>query len=163
MPLILWKMGLSHLAPLFQENQINGEALVGLDIHFWERIGLSQREICAIRFYKKLMVSPGFVKEEKKNREEEEQGKEGNDDEEKCVVCWHNTTEKTIELLQEYEIFVEEKLIREENWITPCFIYSYNFGEFGTKNVVEEFSMSKKILILKQIHDQHLKQLRYLL
>merc|ERR1711879_996232 len=155
MPLILWKMGLSHLAPLFQENQINGELLVGLDIHSWERIGLSQREICAIRFYKELMVSPGYV--------QEEQRKGGSDDEEKCVVCWHNTTEKTIELLQEYEIFVDEKLIREENWITPCFIYSYNFGEFGTKNVVEEFSMSKKILILKQIHDQHLKQLRYLL
>merc|ERR1711879_557673 len=68
-PLLLWRIGLSHLCSLFQTNHINGEMFIGFERELWEEIGLSQQEICAIFYYKELIVSPGFIKEEKKKME----------------------------------------------------------------------------------------------
>merc|ERR1711879_348818 len=118
---LLWRIGLSHLCSLFQTNHINGEMFIGFERELWEEIGLSQQEICAIFYYKELIVSPGFIKEEKKKMEKLKGKKEETEEdgeEEICTICWHNTVEKTINLLREYEIFIDEKLIREKNWIT---------------------------------------------
>mmetsp|Transcript_8093 Transcript_8093/g.12811 ORF Transcript_8093/g.12811 Transcript_8093/m.12811 type:complete len:140 (-) Transcript_8093:67-486(-) len=137
---------------------------IGFEKELWKKIGLSQQEICAIFYYKELIVSPGFIKEEKKKMEKLKGKKEETEEdgeEEICTICWHNTVEKTSDLLREYEIFIDEKLIREKNWITPYFIYSFQPKEFGDKlGPSEMWALQKKISMLKQIHVQHLNRLK---
>ena len=78
-----------------------------------------------------------------------------------CCVCSHNTPEKTIHLLKEYEIPIEDEFILKNNFTAPMLLSN----EF-LKDLLGKDSFSQKgIQIMaelkkwKKLHKIHLKDL----
>ena len=78
-----------------------------------------------------------------------------------CCVCSHNTPEKTIHLLKEYEIPIEDDFILKNNYTASMFI-----SKIFLKDLLGKDSFSQKgIQIMleldkwKKLHKIHLKDL----
>ena len=138
---------------LFELNQINGLAISLLsDDKAWAQLGVEQRDSYYISFYFKMMKAPGYFKIV------------ADDNDFDCCVCSHNTPEKTIHLLQEYEIPIEDDIILKNNYCSPL-LTSKSFikdmlGEdyFSQKGI----QIMRKLKEWRKIHKRHLIQLKTL-
>ena len=147
---LLWKMDMVRYQSLFELNQINGLAVSSLyDDYAWKHMGIDKRDCFYISFYFKMMKSPGYFKTFSDDYDPD------------CCVCSHNTPEKTIHLLKEYEIPIEDDFILENNYcsifLTSKFLMKAILGnEFFSQKGIETMGKIKK---WKKIHKQHMKQL----
>ena len=78
-----------------------------------------------------------------------------------CCVCSHNTPEKTIHLLKEYEIPIEDDFILKNNITAPMLLSNVFLKDLFGK---DSFSQKGIQIILKleewkKIHKMHLKDL----
>ena len=103
----LWKMDLTKYQSLFELNQINGLAVsVTDDDRFWKQLGVEKRDCFYILFNFEMMRTPGYSKTFSPDYDFD------------CCVCSHNTPEKTIHLLKEYDIPIEDDFILKNNYCT---------------------------------------------
>ena len=146
----LWKMDLTKYQSIFELNQING-AVVSAAGNFclWEQLGLKKRNLFCFSYYIKMMKSGGYSNTFSPDYYDD------------CCVCSHNTPEKTIHLLKEYEIPIEDDFILENNLTAPMLI-----SKLFLKDLLGKDSFSQKgIQIMfkleewKKIHKSHLKDL----
>ena len=148
---LLWKMDMVRYQSLFELNQINGLAISSLhDDTVWEQMEIDKKDCFYISFYFKMMKSPGYFKTFSDDYDPD------------CCVCSHNTPEKTIHLLKEYEIPIEDDFILENNICSPLltskFLLKDIFGnEFFSQKGIQTMGKLKK---WKKNHKQHLKQLK---
>ena len=148
---LLWKMDMVRYQSLFELNQINGSSISAFyGDNVWEQLGIEQRDGCYISFYFKMMKSPGYFKTFADDYDFDD-----------CCVCSHNTPEKTIHLLKEYEIPIEDDFILENNY---CSIFLTS--KFAIKNILGDDLLSqkgietmRKLKEWKKIHKRHLKKL----
>merc|ERR1711879_522362 len=81
---------------------------------------------------------------------------------EECVICFHNTAEKTIMLLEEHQIKIDPNIIRDKNFISPFLIYVTRVGdEFGVSNVADKLKIRRQLGSLKDLHQEHLNASEY--
>ena len=146
----LWKMDLTKYQSIFEQNQINGLAVSVMDDdRFWKQLGVDKRDCFYISFNFKMMKAPGYSKTFSPDYCDD------------CCVCSHNTPEKTIHLLQEYEIPIEDDFILKNNYTAPMLI-----SKLFLKDVLGKDSFSQQgIQIMvelekwKKLHKIHLKDL----
>ena len=148
---LLWKMDLTKYQQVFEDNQINGLTVSAMDDdRFWEQFGVEKRDCFHISFHFEMMKSAGYSKTFSPNYEDD------------CCVCSHNTPKKTVHLLQEYDIPIEDDIILKNNYcssILTCKIF--------LKDILgKDFCSQKGIQILikldewKKSHKRHLKDLK---
>ena len=147
---LLWKMDLTKYQQVFEENQVNG-SLASLmdDDRFWKQLVVEKRDRFYLLFNFKMMKTPGYSKTFSPNYEHD------------CCVCSHNTPEKTIHLLKEYEIQIEDDVILENNYCSSILI-----SKIFLQNLLgKDFFSQKGIQTLvklnewRKIHKDHLKEL----
>ena len=150
---LLWKMDMVRYQSLFESKQINGLAISLLsDDKAWSQLGVEQRDSYYISFNFKMMKSPGYFKIF------------ADDYDPDCCVCSHNTPEKTIHLLKEYEIPIEDDFILENNYCSPLLTSK----SFIKDMLGEDYFSQKGIQIMsklkewREIHKRHLIQLKTL-
>ena len=145
----LWKMDLTKYQSLIELNQINGSIVSVVDgASTWKQLGLEKRDCCCISYYFKMMKRAGYSKTFSPEYEHD------------CCVCSHNTPEKTIHLLKEYEIPIEDEFILKNNYTAPMLI-----SKVFLKDLLDpkDFFSQKGIQIMsklgawKKIHKNHLK------
>ena len=104
----LWKMNLTKYQSIFELNQISG-AVVSVvdDAGLWKQLGAEKRDCFLISFNFKMMKSTGYSKTFSQDYENN---------------CSHNSPEKTIHLLKEYEIPIEDDLNLKNNYTAPMLI-----------------------------------------
>ena len=146
---LLWKMDLSKYHDIFIENQINGELASMMDeLNMWEQIHLDRRDCFYILFNFTLMKSPGFCRTFLPDYEEN------------CCVCAHNTPEKTIYLLKEYDIPIDDDLILKNNYCSSILTFSKSLQDLHIDFLS---APGRRILVelakWKKIHKSHLKDL----
>ena len=108
----LWKMDLTKYQSLFELNQINGSVVSAVEgVWLWEQLDLEKRDCRCASFYFKMMKRAGIYSKTFSP-----------DYEADCCVCSHNTPEKTIHLLKEYEIPIEDEFILKNNYTAPMLI-----------------------------------------
>ena len=101
----LWKMDLTKYQSLFEINQINGAVVSAVeDAGLWDQLGVEKRDCFYISFNFEMMKTPGYSKIFSPGYFHD------------CCVCTHNTPEKTIHLLKEYEIPIEDDFILKNNY-----------------------------------------------
>ena len=148
---LLWKMDMVRYQSLFELNQINGSAVSFLnDDNVWKQMGIEKRDCICISFYFKMMKSPGYFKTFSDDYDPD------------CCICSHNTPEKTIHLLKEYEIPIEDDFILENNICSPLLASKFLMkdilgNEFFSQKGLETMEKLKK---WEKIHKRHLNQLR---
>ena len=145
---LLWKMDLQQA---FEDNHINGLAVSAMDdFRFWKQLGVDKRDCYYISFNFKMMRTPGYAKTFSPDYEYD------------CCVCSHNTPQKTVHLLKEYDIPIEEDVILENNYCSSILTFKLFLKDlFGT----DFFSQAGIQTIIKlnewkKIHKQHLKDLK---
>ena len=148
---LLWKMDLIKYQQIFEENQINGKliSLMNTDWTMWEQIGIKKRDCFYMTFYFEMLQIPGYCRTF------------SNENLNDCVVCSHNTPEKTIHLLEEYEIFIENELILKKNYCAPILIFpkslqDLNIDFFSEQGEQIMFTLNK----WRKLHQLHLKTIR---
>ena len=147
----LWKMDLTKYQSIFELNQINGAVVsVVEDTRMWKQLGLEKRDFSCFLYHIKMMKSAGYSKTFSPDYKYDD-----------CCVCSHNSPEKTIHLLKEYEIPIEDDFILENNYTAPMLI-----AKAFLKDLLGKDSFSQKgiqiILKLeewKKIHEIHLQDL----
>ena len=147
---LLWKMDMVRYQSLFELNQINGLAISVLyDDQIWAQLGIEQRDSYYISFYFDLMKAPGYFKTF------------ADDNDFDCCVCSHNTPEKTIHLLKEYEIPIEDDFILENNCCSPLLTSKVLIKEMLGEDYFSQkgIQITAKLNKWKAIHELHLKQL----
>ena len=148
---LLWKMDLVKYQRLFAENQINGKfiSMMNVDWTTWKQIGIEKRDCFYMTYYFEMFQIPGFYRTFY------------NDDLNDCVVCSHNTPEKTIHLLEEYGIFIEKELILRNNYCTPILIFPQSLQDLNIDFLSEN---GKQIMFTltkwRKLHEIHLKTIR---
>ena len=148
--MLLWKMDLVQYQDLFIEHHINGDFVLLIDDSWtWTQLGIHDRDIFYLSYYFELMKSPNFIKTLMDDYEED------------CFTCYHNTPEKTLCLIQEYNIPIDDKLILENNLCAPILTNTkalslINVDIFSEKgrNIAKIFNKWKKT------HLEHLHELR---
>ena len=146
----LWKMDLAKYQSLFELNQISGSVVSAVKgAGLWEQLGAEKRDCFYISFYFKMMKSGGYSKTFSPDYDFD------------CCVCSHNSPEKTIHLLKEYEIPIEDDFILKNNYTAPMLI-----SNVFLKDLLGKDSFSQKgIKIMlelekwKKLHKMHLKDL----
>ena len=147
---LLWKMDLTKYQQLFEDNQINGLLVSAMDDdRFWEQLGIEKRDCFYISFNFKMMRTPGYSKTFSPDYEHD------------CCVCSHNTPEKTIHLLKEYDIPIEDDVILKNNYCSSIltfkiFLKDLIGKDFFSKNGIQAIL---KLNEWKKIHKHHLKDL----
>ena len=146
----LWKMDFTKYQSTFERNQINGAVLSAVDRSGnWEQLGLGKRDWFCVSYYIKMMKSEGYSKIFSPDYCDD------------CCICSHNTPEKTIHLLKEYEIPIEDDFILKNNYTAPMLISKLFMNDllgkdsFSQKGVQITFELEK----LKKFHKIHLKDL----
>ena len=147
---LLWKMDLTKYQKLFEDNQINGLIVSAMDDNtFWEQLGVEKRDCFHISFHFKMMKSAGYSKTFSPDYEHD------------CCVCYHNTPKKTVHLLKEYDIPIEEDVILENNYCSSILISK------SLKDILgKDFCSQKGIQTIlkldewKKSHKRHLKELK---
>ena len=148
---VLWKMDLTQYQSLFELNQINGSVAFALnEASIWEQVGLEKRDCYSALYYFKMMQTPGYSRTFSPDYEHD------------CCVCSHNTPEKTIHLLKEYDIPIEDDFIMKNNYTAPMLL-----SKVFLKDVLgNDFISQKGIKIMlqlekwKKIHKIHLQELK---
>lgn len=148
---LLWSMDLTKYQDVFELNKIDGEfvAVMTDEINMWKQIGLKKRDCLFVSFQFKMMKCPGFKKTFSPDYEDD------------CFVCSHNTPEKTIHLLQEYDIPIDAEFIFKNN-------YTASTLTFPRSLVLDEIDYlsdkGRQITIglagWTKAHKNHLKNLR---
>ena len=149
----LWKMDMTKYQSLFELNQISGSVVSAVEHSgLWEQLGVAKRDCFSISYYVKMMKSAGYAKTFSPDYEHD------------CCVCSHNTPEKTIHLLKEYEIPIADDFIFENNYTAPMLI-----SKLFLKDLLGKDSFSQKgIQIMlelekwKKLHKIHLHDLNKL-
>ena len=140
-----------HVHQVFLDNNVNGEiaALMNDEWIIWQKMGLDKFDIYKIMFYFKVMRSPGYVLTLSSDYEDE------------CCVCSHNTPEKTIHLLREYNMDIQPALILKNNLTCPVLTFTAFWEDVLGNEILS--SGGKQIMTecmkWKEIHQQHLKRL----
>ena len=107
----LWKMDLTQYQSLFELNQISGVVVSTVeDTRLWEQLGLEKRDFSCFLYYITMMKCAGYSKIFSPDYCDD------------CCVCSHNTPEKTIHLLKEYEIPIEDDFILKNNFTAPMLL-----------------------------------------
>ena len=146
----LWKMDLTKYQSIFEQNRISGAVVsVVEDTCLWDQLGIEKRDFSCFSYYIKMMKSGGYSKTFSPNYFDD------------CCVCSHNTPEKTIHLLKEYEIPIEDDFILKNNYTAPMLIYKVFLKDLLG---VDSFSQKGIQIILKleewkKIHEIHLQDL----
>ena len=144
-------MDLTKYQSVFEQNQINGLTVSALDDdRFWKKLGVEKRDCFYISFNFEMMRTPGYSKTFSP-------GYENN-----CCVCSHNTPEKTIHLLKEYEISIEDDVILRNNYCSSIltskiFLMNLLGKDYFSKNGMQTIF---KLNEWKKIHNDHLNDLR---
>ena len=148
---LLWKMDLTKYQQIFEENQINGKiiSMMNVDWATWKLMGIKKRDCFYMTFYFEMFQIPGFYRTL------------SNEDLNDCVVCSHSTPEKTIHLLEEYEISIERELILKNNYCTPILIFPKSLKDLN----IDLLSQRGKQIMLtlakwRKLHELHLKTIR---
>ena len=143
----LWKMDLVKYQSLFERNQINGSVVSAVE-GLWMQLGIEKRDFVRFSFYIKMMKSPGYFRTFSPDYSHD------------CCVCSH-TPEKTVHLLREYDIPIEDDFILKNNYTAPMLI-----SKLFLTDVLGKDSFSQKgIQIMlelekwKKLHKFHLKNL----
>ena len=147
----LWKMDLTKYQQVFEQNQVNGLAASLMDDdRFWKQLGVEKRDCFYLLFNFEMMKTPGYAKTFSPNYEHD------------CCVCSHNTPQKTIHLLKEYEIPIEDDVILKNNYcssiLTSKIFLKSLLGKdyFSKKGIQSVFKLNE----WKNIHKDHLNDLR---
>ena len=149
--LALWEMDLTHCQSIFYENEIDFDCLCVLNnvdnVNLLKEAGLNQKDICCLLFFIDYFKNVGYIKPS------EIDGETG------CAVCDHNTPEKTIFLLQEYEIPFG-KQIEIGEWTAPMLLHA-ELAVFDVSFLSPEFKViAKKLSGWKKLHQDHLEKLK---
>uniref|UniRef100_A0A7S4HSP3 SAM domain-containing protein n=1 Tax=Vannella robusta TaxID=1487602 RepID=A0A7S4HSP3_9EUKA len=145
--LVLWKMNLCNYQKLFQQNHIDGKMLCFLNEASLLALGMKTRDVSCFLFHVDMMNCTGYNVTQPKKSD--------------CTICLHNTPELTIDLLHEYEIEMDEKIIRNQHWIAPYLLYGVN--QFITEFKIDFASLyriQEALALWKEIHEDHLHKLR---
>ena len=146
----LWKMDLTKYQSVFELNQINGVVVSAVgDTSLWKQLGVEKRDFFCFSYYIKMMKSAGYSKTFSPDYELD------------CCVCSHNTPEKTIHLLKEYDIPIEDDFILKNNYTAPILISKVILKDLLGK---DSFSQKGIQIILKldewnKIHESHIQDL----
>ena len=146
----LWKMDLFKYQSLFELNQISGAVVLAVeDPGIWEQLGLEKRDCFKLEYNFEMMKSAGFSKTLSPDYEYD------------CCVCSHNTPEKTIHLLDEYEIPIENDFILKNNYTAPMLLSALFLKDLLRK---DSFSQTGIQIMLelekwKDFHKIHMKDL----
>ena len=143
-------MDLTKYQKLFEDNQINGLIVSAMDDTFWEQLGVEKRDCFHISFQFKMMKSPGYSNTFSPDYFHD------------CCVCSHDTPKKTVHLLKEYDIPIEEDVILKNNYCSPILIHSTILKDilgqdFGSQKGIQTLIKLKE---WKKEHTQHLKDLQ---
>ena len=144
----LWKMDLTKYQSIFELNQICGSVVSAVEAGLWKQLGIERRDFSSFSYHIKMMKSGGYSKTFSPDYDHD------------CCVCSHNTPEKTIHLLKEYEIPIEDDFILKNNYTAPILISKIFLKDFLRKD-----SSQKGIHIMlelekwKKFHKIHLKDL----
>ena len=144
----LWKMDLTKYQSIFELNQINGSVVSAVEAGLWKQLGIERQDFCCFSYHIKMMKSAGYSKTFSPDYDHD------------CCVCSHNTPEKTIHLLKEYEIPIEDDFILKNNYTAPILI-----SKIFLKDFLRMDSSQKGIQIMlelekwKKVHKSHLKDL----
>ena len=147
---LLWKMDMVRYQSLFELNQINGSVISSLcDDNVWKQLGIEKRDCFYISYYFEMMQAPGYFKTFSDDYDPD------------CCVCSHNTPEKTIHLLKEYEIPIEDDFILENNYFSIFLTSKFVIKEMLGNDLLSQKGLEtmKKLKEWKKIHNCHLKQL----
>ena len=146
----LWKMDLTKYQSIFELNQINGLAVSVLsDDQIWAQLGVEQRDSCYFSFYFEMMKSPGYYKTFSDEYEFD------------CCVCSHKTPEKTIQLLKEHEIPIEDDVILEKNYCSPLLTFKILIKDILGNDIFSQKGIQTvaKLNYWRELHERHLKEL----
>ena len=146
----LWKMDLTKYQSIFELNQINGSVVSAVQgAWLWKQLDLEKRDCCCVSYYFKMMKSARYSKTFSPDYCDD------------CCVCSHNTPEKTIHLLKEYEIPIEDEFILKNNYTTPMLISQVFFKDLLGKDSFSQkgIQILLKLEEWKKIHKIHLKDL----
>ena len=130
---VLWKMDLIHHQELFELNHINGKILLQTDMLSWKEFGFSNRDIYALFYFIDLMKSSNYYTTLSPNYSLD------------CPICLHNTPEKTLHLLNEYDISLDSQIILRNNYTAPILAYVNSLKDFN----IPYFSLEGKQIINK--------------
>ncbi|MCR9066969.1 MAG: hypothetical protein NXI00_23585, partial [Cytophagales bacterium] len=139
---LLQRLNLSQYAQLFLDNKISGEYLEMVDEPFLMELGMTCRDACCLLYHRDLIVGGNYLKAIE-NREE-------------CAICFHDTPSKTSDLLQEYNIELDEGILKKNNWIAPYLLYATSFSEFGVHASITSLNIRKQLEIWKKTHKNHI-------
>ena len=146
----LWKMDLTKYQSLFELNQINGSVVSAIDDdRFWKQLEVEKRDCFYISFNFKMMKAPGYSKTFSPDYFHN------------CCVCSHNTPEKTIHLLKEYDIPIEDDFILKNNYTAPMLISKVFLKDLLGKDSFSQkgIQIMKELEKWKKLHKTHLKDL----
>ena len=148
---LLWKMDLTKYQQIFETSKINGK-FVAMPVDksvVWNQLGVEKRDCCLMMFHFEMMKAPGYLKTLSSDYDFD------------CCVCSHASPEKTIHLLQEYEIPFDRDLILNNNFCTPIFTFPA-FTDILVPDALSPDGIQIMIEIekWKKIHKNHLKTLR---
>ena len=146
--LILWRMGLLQYSQSFIELGIDGSLLVVADQILLHDLGMSRRDACCFLYHRDLMAQPRYIDRIDENSECDD-----------CVICWHNSSEKTEDLLEEFEISLDSKILHENSWTAGYLIYLTGFVEEFSVSAAEGFRLRVQFQQWIDIHQQHLSLL----
>ena len=147
---VLWKMDLTKYQSLFELNQINGSVVSTVEgAGLWEQLGLEKRDCCCVSYYFNMMKSKGYSKTFSPEYEHD------------CCVCSHNTPEKTIHLLKEYEIPIEDDFILKNNYTAPMLLSKVFLKDLLGKDAFSQkgIQIMSKLSAWKKFHKNHLEDL----
>ena len=148
---LLWKLDMVQYQSLFESKQINGFTFSLLyDDKVLVQLGIDERDSYYISFYFKMMKSPGYFKTFSMDYDFD------------CCVCSHNTPEKTIHLLKEYEIPIEDDVILKNNYCSPMLISKALVKEILGNDYFSQkgIQIMSKLKEWRNSHKHHLKQLK---
>ena len=145
----LWKMDLTKYQSIFELNQINGATVSAVETGMWKQLGIEKRDFLYFSYHIKMMKCSGYSKTFSPDYFDD------------CCVCSHNSPEKTVHLLKEYDIPIEDDFILKNNYTAPMLI-----SKLFLKDLLGKDSFSQKgIQIMlelekwKKLHKIHLKDL----
>ena len=148
---VLWKMDLTQYQSLFELNQINGSVAFALnEASIWEQLGLEKRDCYSALYYFKMMQAQGYSRTFSPDYEHD------------CCVCSHNTPEKTIHLLKEYGIPIEDDFILKNNYTAPMLISKVFLKDLLGKDFISQKGIQIMLQLekWKKIHKIHLQDLK---
>ena len=147
---LLWKMDLTIYQDLFETNQINGKFITMVidDPTAWIQLGVDKRDCYYMMFYFEMMKTPGYSKTLSPDYDFD------------CCVCSHATPEKTICLLQEYDIPYDGEFILKHNYCTPILTFPA-FRDFLVPDIISPLGRKtmEDISKWKNAHKLHLKEI----